>query len=137
MNRREVLVGAAATAAAAAIPAAATVALAPVEPAKAEMFFTPDEPWGALVRGHVSKAHYDRAVLDLLESDGDIRENGEDWLFDEHYDEERDDYVLSIVADPEHSYIRKVRDDDPELGDVFQRCKADDPGAIPITVVMY
>lgn len=135
-SRRQILITGAAAALTAALPAAASIEAAAAAP-RAEMLFTTDEPWGMLVRGHVSKQQFDTAALKLLDHDPDIRENAEEWLFENVHDETGDRIGRVIPSDPEHGYMRLDREDDPELGDVFIRCSATDEGAFPITAIMY
>ena len=137
MNRREFIVGTAAAGAALAMPLVALPA-AESAPLTATMFSSVDEPWGAWVPGHVDGARYKDAVLRMIEGDRDAKDWGEDWLWDHQYTDDDDDTRrLVILGEPEHRYMHKIRDDDPELGDVYQTCKASDDGAIPITVIMY
>lgn len=133
MSRRQVIAGAAAVACAASVPAITALAA----PIRAEMFCTEDEPWGALVRGHVRPDQFKTAVLDLLDTDSDARESGEDWLFETVLDFDEMDAKRVILGEPEHSYMRLSQEDHPELGETFVRCSASYPGAIPITVLKY
>jgi hypothetical protein len=103
---------------------------------KAEMLYTIDEPWGLLVRAHVSPAHFEDAARLLLDDDSDALENAEGWLCEVEHDEEGR-RIVNIIGEPSHKYMRLDREDDPDLGEVYKSCKADDPGAIPITIVLY
>lgn len=133
LTRRSVVLGSATLAAVAALPFPAQAAR---EPTVADMFYSIDEPWGAFVRGHVSKAEFDKAVLHMLETNSDHRENGEDWLFEYRYDDDEDERMIIVTAEPEHIHMR-VLEIDPDLGEQYCFCKGDAPGAIPISVARY
>lgn len=130
MNRREVLIGTAAALCASAIPALA------IQPAaSAGMLFTVDEPWGAYVLGHVRQPEFAAAVTRMITDDSDLRDDGEDWLFTENYDDEHD-VVSYEISEGAHSYMREAGNH-PELSLTYRRCAADAPGAFPVTVVKY
>lgn len=133
LTRRTVVLGGATLAAVAAIP---LPSLAATEPLVADMFYSIDEPWGAFVRGHVAKTEFDKAVLHMLETNSDHRENGEDWLFEYSYDDDEDERMIIVTAEPEYIHMR-VLEVDPELGEQYCFCNGDAPGAIPISVVRY
>lgn len=136
MNRREFIVASSAVAASATL-AIGSVAT-PSGQIEATMFCTTDEPWGVWVPGHVSNARFNEAALRLLEKDPDARENADDWFFERRWaDDDAEEPEMVIIGEPEHLYMRKVRENDPELGDVYNKCSALDDGAIPITAVMY
>jgi len=136
VNRREFIAGTVATSAAFAMPLAAIHA-AEAAPLTATMFSSVDEPWGAWVPGHVDSNRYKDAVRRMFDMDPDSKDWGEDWLWDYQYADDDDTRSLVILGEPEHRYMHKVREDDPELGDAYQTCRASDDGAIPITVIMY
>lgn len=135
INRRSALALGGAAACAAALPAIPTAAAA--EPPVAEMFVTTsDEPWGAFVRGHVTDADYERAVLRLLALDRDAYRDGEGWLFEEP-GRAANDGDVGPIASPQHTYMRLDQTAHPLLGEVWKPCDAEAPGAIPITIVFY
>lgn len=136
MNRREFIAGTAAASAALAMPLSAIPSAAET-PLEAVMFCTSDEPWGVWVPGHVSKERYYDAALRMLEKDRDFRDMAEDWFFDHGWTEDGDIGERFIREEPEHRYMHVIRENDPELGTVYNLCQASDEGAIPITVVMY
>jgi hypothetical protein len=133
MTRRDVVIRGVALAAVTALPLPVQATRGPIV---ADMFYSIDEPWGAFVRGHVSKTEFDKAVLHMLETNSDHRENGEDWLFEYRYDDDDDERMIIFTAEPEHIHMR-VLDIDPELGEQYCFCKGDAPGAIPISVARY
>lgn len=135
ITRRTLVAGSAVVAAVAAIPFAA-IAATPAAALVADMFYTEDEPWGAFVRGHVGKEQFDAAILRMIETDRDHRENGQDWLWEGSYDDDGEEEIRIITADPDHLYMR-VDEVDDERGVLWQWCKMDDAGAIPITAVRY
>ncbi|MGM4906218.1 hypothetical protein AB8B21_05925 [Tardiphaga sp. 866_E4_N2_1] len=131
-NRREFVVTGIAAAAVASIPLPASAAPELV----AEMFYTEDEPWGAFVRGHVQKDQFDKAVLRMIETDRDARENGEDWLWEERHDDDGEVIRTSVCSEPQLTYMH-ITSDEGDRGLLWNRCDAWEPGAQPITVVMY
>jgi hypothetical protein len=133
LTRRSVVLGSATLAAVATLPFPIQAAR---EPIVADMFYSIDEPWGAFVRGHVSKTEFDKAVLHMLETDSDHRENGEDWLFEYRYDDDEDERMIIVTAEPEYMHMR-VLEVDPDLGEQYCFCKGAAPGAIPISVARY
>lgn len=134
MTRRTVILSGVAAGLVAALPVYASTA-APMPPMVADMFYTEDEPWGAFVRSHVPKEQFDKAVLHMIETNSDHRENGEDWLFEYHYADD-DERITIIAGDPEYTHMR-VDYVCPDRGEQYVFCKAGDDGAIPITVVRY
>lgn len=134
LTRRHVLAGSAATLAAVSLP---TIAAAATPPALvADMFYTPDEPWGAFVRAHVPKDQFEQAIRRMIDSNSDLRMDAEDWLFESHWDDDDNQTVTITITEPEYLYMR-VNGHDEEQGDLHCFCKAGDEGAIPITVVRY
>jgi hypothetical protein len=102
---------------------------------KATMLYTVDEPWGVFAPGHLSEPDFHAAISRLLASDPIVRE--EDWLFDTTIDEETgEDVGYEVLGGLEHRYAR-LGEIHPELGQTTRPCKADDPGAFPITVIFY
>lgn len=136
ITRRTFFATGAAAVALSALPAAALVA--PMQPAEAvaDMFYTVDEPWAAFVRGHVSKDVFDRAVLHMVDTNSDHRENGEGWLFDERWDDDGEDTHRVVVAEPEYGYM-VLGEPTPDLDETWYFGKAGDPGAVPITMARY
>jgi hypothetical protein len=135
LTRRDVLIGSAATVAALSMPAALPAAAA-APPLVADMFYTPDEPWGAFVRTHVPKDQFEQAIRRMIDSNDDYRLDGEDWLFESHWDDDDNQQITITITEPEYLYMR-VNGHDEEQGDLHCFCKAGDEGAIPITVVRY
>lgn len=80
----------------------------------AEMLFTVDEPWGVFVRGHVSKQQFDAAGLSLLERDSEVRENAEDWFYQNSCNDDGELIAREITADAEHCYMRISDENDPD-----------------------
>lgn len=136
VTRRTLIATGAAAVAVAALPAVALAAPAPQAEAVADMFYTVDEPWAAFVRGHVPKDVFDRAVLRMIDSSSDHRENGEDWLFDERWTDDGEDTYRVVIAEPEHGYM-KIGEPTVEHEVAWYFCKADDPEAVPITMARY
>lgn len=129
-----------AVSAAAAITALPLAAVAASEP-KAVMLYTPDEPGGVLVEGHVSDAEFNRAALALLNSDDDAMENAEDWFAEKVWTEDESDLVIKIKphTEPERRYVRLVRAKHPEeQGEfLYHLCDATNPDARPVSVYLY
>lgn len=134
INRRQALALTAFALASVALP----TGVAAYAASTAELFYTPDEPWGLFVRGHVSQQQFTAAALRLIESDPNIREDTEDWLWEETMlNDFGNEFAREICGASEHRYMHLTHRSDPELGEAYQTCRAHDAGAIPITVVMY
>lgn len=136
VTRRTFIAGCSAVAAAAAIPLSGAVPMPAPAEAVADMFYTVDEPWAAFVRGHVPKDVFDRAVLRMIDTNPDHRENGEDWLWEGHWEDDGEEQHCVVIAESEHGYM-KIGEPTADHDVAWYFCKQGDVGAVPITLARY